>query len=383
MIRTTLFWLHLAIGVSAGVIILLMSATGVLLAFERQIVAWAERDLHASPAEIARGPLPLATIVERAAAGQENPVSAITLRSDPAAPLAVSFGRGRTIFVNRYTGEALGEGAVRVRAFFDANVHLHRWLALEGDGRDVGKAVTGAANLGFLFITLSGAILWIPRRRGRNALRNVMLFRRGLRGQARDFNWHNVLGIWTFLPLALIVFSASVISYPWMTGLVYRAFGEEAPVRGGGSRSDAAELDSTRLGLLWSAAISETARVAPDWRAISLRLPLSEGEPASFSLDRGNGARPDKRSQIVLDATSGAFIEHKTYAQQGRGQKVRSWLRWIHTGEAGGIPGQIVAMLASAAAVVLVWTGISLALRRFARAIRRARTPLISELTGE
>jgi len=50
-------------------------------------------------------------------------------------------------------------------------------------------------------------------------------------------------------------------------------------------------------------------------------------------------------------------------------------VRPVHTGEAVGVVGQMVAALASAGGVVLVWTGLALAWRRFrarkARASRR------------
>ncbi|HJQ40282.1 MAG TPA: PepSY-associated TM helix domain-containing protein, partial [Thermoanaerobaculia bacterium] len=97
--------------------------------------------------------------------------------------------------------------------------------------------------------------------------------------------------------------------------------------------------------------------------------------PVAFALDEGNGTRPDKRSQLMLDARTARLVEHKTYAQQEGGQQARAWLRWIHTGEAGGIIGQLIAMFASAAAVVLVYTGMALALRRFSRYLRGAPAP--------
>lgn len=366
-LRKVFFWLHLTAGVTAGLVILLMSVTGVLLAFERQAVAYAERDLRASAAEAARAPLPVSRLVGAAvaAAPADAKPSSIVVRADRLAPLAVGFGREKTLFVNRYTGQVLGEGAKKTRAFFAANVSLHRWLALKGDARDRGKAVTGAANLIFLFIVLSGLVLWIPRRFSRTAFRNVLWFRGGLRGRARDFNWHNTLGIWAFLPLVAIVFSAVVISYPWASKLVYRAFGstppkqQQANERGGGGKLDLPALDRF---------FNAAAGVTPAWQSISLRLPLAKGE-VTLSVDEGNGARPDKRSQVVLDPRTARVVEHKTYAQQEAGQQARAWLRWIHTGEAGGIPGQAIAMLASAAAVVLAYTGIALALRRFARAV--------------
>ncbi|HYC60380.1 MAG TPA: PepSY-associated TM helix domain-containing protein [Thermoanaerobaculia bacterium] len=373
-LRKILFWLHLAAGVTAGIVILLMSATGVLLAFERQIVAFAERDLRATAGDASRAPLPLSRIVTAAAAAAPDAKpSNVIVRSDRFAPVTVAFGRERTIFVNPYTGAIPGDGASRVRAFFEANESLHRWLAMKGNARDRGKAITGAANLAFLFIVLSGLVIWIPRRRTRTAFRNAMFFRRGLRGRARDFSWHHVLGIWAFLPLVAIVFSAVVISYPWASRLVYRAFGSAPPKQQQPANERAGgKLDVALLDRLASAARIEAGRVAPRWQSISVRLPLSSKGPVAFALDEGNGARPDKRSQLMIDPKTARVVEHKTYAGQEAGQQARAWLRWIHTGEAGGLLGQLVAMLASAAAVVLAYTGIALASRRFARLLRGA-----------
>ena len=46
LFRRVLFWMHLACGVVAGVFILLMSVTGVLLTYEHQMVASAEGRNH-------------------------------------------------------------------------------------------------------------------------------------------------------------------------------------------------------------------------------------------------------------------------------------------------------------------------------------------------
>jgi uncharacterized iron-regulated membrane protein len=381
-LRKLFFWIHLIAGITAGLVILIMSVTGVLLAFERQIVGWAERDLRATASQASGQPFPLSTIVAVAAGSSEVKAepSNVTLRSDPQAPVAVAFGRERTLFVNRYTGALLGEGAVVVRSFFKVNEDLHRWLAMNGEGRAVGKKINGVANAIFLFIVLSGLYIWIPKRKTRAAFGNAALFRGGLRGRARDFNWHNVLGVWSFVPLVLIVFSGMVISFPWASALVYRAFGDQPPKpqsseREGAGRNGnraAREGSNEELDRLWAAAVANATSVAPQWQSISGRLPLSSKGPVTFALDAGNGARPDKRSQLLIDPISGGLVEHKTYAAQSSGQKARAWLRWIHTGEAGGIAGQIIAALATAAAVVLVWTGIALALHRLRRWLRGA-----------
>jgi len=45
-LRTILFWLHLSVGTSAGIVILIMSATGALLAYESQITNWIDLGQH-------------------------------------------------------------------------------------------------------------------------------------------------------------------------------------------------------------------------------------------------------------------------------------------------------------------------------------------------
>ena len=47
--------------------------------------------------------------------------------------------------------------------------------------------------------------------------------------KARDFNWHNVIGVWSAIPLFIVVLSAFPISFPWANALVYQMVGEEPP----------------------------------------------------------------------------------------------------------------------------------------------------------
>ena len=66
--RKIIFWCHLPIGVLGGLIILLMSVTGVLLTYERQIIAWADTRAYrdCSPREPR---LPIETLLARGKRG--------------------------------------------------------------------------------------------------------------------------------------------------------------------------------------------------------------------------------------------------------------------------------------------------------------------------
>ncbi|HMH07120.1 MAG TPA: hypothetical protein VK579_10620, partial [Terriglobales bacterium] len=83
-------------------------------------------------------------------------------------------------------------------------------------------------------------------------------------------------------------------------------------------------------------------------------------------IERGHGGRPDLRSQLTLDAVTGALVRWEPFSSYNRGRQWRAWARFTHTGEAFGIVGQTIAALASAGASLLVFTGLSLALRRLA-----------------
>jgi uncharacterized iron-regulated membrane protein len=378
LFRNAVFWLHLASGVVAGAVILVMSATGVLLTFERQVLEWADRSAPGhrvtlpSPGtpRLPRLPrLPVETLIGKASGRP----SSVTVQADPAAPVAVSLGRERTVYIHPYTGQVLGDGAAKVRAFFHAVTDWHRWLGREGEGREVGRKITGACNLAFLVLVVSGLYLWLPRHRrhwGWSRVRNVLWFRRGLPGKARDFNWHNVIGFWSWGPLFLIVLTGVVMSYPWASGLLYRLAGEEPPAgregRQGPQGRQGREEGPAELGglnELWAVAEQRV----PGWRSITLRLPGSPEDPVTFSIARGQRGRPDLRDQLTLDRATGEVVKWEPYASQSPGRRLRTWSRWVHTGEAGGVIGQTVAGLVSAGAAVLVWTGIALAWRRLLR----------------
>jgi uncharacterized iron-regulated membrane protein len=382
-IRKIIFWCHLTAGVFAGVVILIMSVTGVLLAYERQITSWADTRGYnvLRPSPSSERPPPEALLAKVRETQPASP-SALTLRSDPEAPAQVSFGRERTIFVNPYTGEVLGEGSTGVRVFFRKVTDWHRWLGAEGESRAVGRAVTGACNLAFLFIVASGIYLWWPRKWSRPVIRGVTWFKRGLRGRARDFNWHNTFGFWSAIPLFIVVLSSVVISYTWASNLVYRLAGEEPPARSstppaapaGNAAQQRREGDKVTeaslggLNLAWARAEQQVE----GWQSISLQLPSKPDAPLTFTIDRGNGGQPHKRAQLTLNRVSGEVVRWEPFSSYTAGRRIRSYLRFAHTGEVAGVIGQTVAGIASAGAIVLVLTGLALAWRRFrAWAVKR------------
>src|SRR5688572_763944 len=254
MVRSTIFWIHLVCGVATGLVVLMMSVTGVILTYERQMLAWADRTTFPAPTADAQR-LPLEELVEAAKLRRpEFAPTTIMVRNEADAAVVLGAGRSGSLVVDPYSGDVREPGAQGLRSFFSAVTGWHRWFNATGENRPVARAITGASNLAFLFLVLSGIYLWLPRVFKWAAFRTRLLFNsKATTAKARDFNWHHVFGIWSAIPLAIVVATATVFSYPWASDLVYRIAGESPPARGGGGGAPPAQAEapvdrkSTRL----------------------------------------------------------------------------------------------------------------------------------------
>jgi uncharacterized iron-regulated membrane protein len=384
MVRSTIFWIHLICGVAVGVVVLMMSVTGVILTYERQMLAWAERTTFPAPAAGAQR-LTLEEIVTAAKLRRpEFTPATIVLRNEPDAPVVLGAGRNGTLHADPYTGEVREPGAQGLRAFFSAVTGWHRWFNATGDSRPAARAVTGASNVAFLFLILSGMYLWLPRLWKWAAFKTRLLFNeKATTAKARDFNWHHVFGIWSAIPLAVVVATATVFSYPWASDLVYRMAGEAPPARGGGGGGAArpqAEApviaqNGTAIDRLGYDALLARAAAHGEWRTLTLNIPADPDAPTvRIGIDEGNGGQPYLRHTLTLDASTGGVEAWAPFSSQTTGQKARSWVRFLHTGEALGIIGQTVAGLVSFTSILMVWTGFALAYRRLLQPLWRRRT---------
>ena len=380
LFRSVVFWMHLVCGVVAGVVVLIMSITGVALTYEKQMLEWADRGAWTAPSLVGARHLPPETLLAKAAAAQPGLApTGFTLRANAAAPATVTFQGNKSLLIDPYTGTVVGEPPAGLRNFFRTMTVWHRYLALEGTSRATGRAITGAANLGFLFIVLSGIYLWLPRVWSWLQFKNVLWFRRGLPAKARDFNWHNVIGFWSAVPLAVVVAGAVPISYPWASNLVYRLVGEAPPAPAQGARPAVPpRAEGVRVDGL-DAAYARAQERVPAWRTITVRLTGGPRAPFVFTVDEGYSGQPQKRDTLTV-SRAGEIEKSEKFTDLSAGRRLRSWLRFAHTGEIYGLTGQTIAGIVSAGGVVLVYTGIALAFRRFTAWLRRRRSPDVQGL---
>ncbi|WP_439642977.1 PepSY-associated TM helix domain-containing protein [Gemmatimonas sp.] len=379
-LRLILFWTHLVAGVVAGAVVLIMSVTGVLLTYQKQMTLWADlRGVEAGPPSSGAAALSADSLVRLVASRSKKTPTAVIWRNGASMPVEVQFGRDGRQYVSVYTGAVVGTGSAGMRKVFSVATDWHRWLAMTDDARKTGRAITGWSNVAFLVLVLTGMVLWWPRNLTWTSLRSVLWFRRGETAKARDFNWHNVIGIWSALPLAAIVASGAVISFPWASDLVYRVVGEAPPPRApeGGSAPRTAEggaggrerpsapmagRTTDNAPLVGDVPTLAAARMS-DWRTVSLAWPKSTEAPLVYTIDRGMGGEPTKRATLTISRT-GERTKWQPFDSLSTGRRARNVMRFTHTGEVLGFWGQTLAGLVSLGAAVLVYTGLLLSLRR-------------------
>ena len=373
LLHKIIFWSHLIAGIVAGAVIFLMSATGVILMYEHQLVEYAERDVRdvVPPAGAAR--LSLDEIVAKARA--QNPdarPTGLVLRNQATASVAVGFGREGAVYVNPYNGAVLGRGS-KLHDWFHDVIDWHRWLGREGEERATARAITGACNLAFFWLAITGVYLWWPRSWHWRGLKSSLLFNPRLRGKARDWNWHNVIGFWSSGVLVVLTLTAAVMSYQWANDLLYTLTGSEPPPRAqapgptaqaqqrpsGGEASEHKPLAS------FDAFFARAEQQAPGWVMTMMRMPPRVDGPVTLLIQERSAPHMFARSQLTLNRTSAEIVKWEPYAAASAGRKLRLWVRGLHTGEALGFIGQTVAGLASFGGCFLVWTGMAMAWRRF------------------
>lgn len=372
-LRKLIFWSHLACGLVAGVVIAIMSFTGVAIAFESEILAWLDRGVARVTVPAGTERLPLAELGARVAAQQPDfRPGTIVVPRDPAAAYTLRMGRDRTLYVNPYTGLASAPRSDAAHHVLHQLEEWHRWLGARDGPASAGRLITGVCNLAFLGLCLTGLWLWFPRRWSRRALRPLLWFVRGYRGKARDFNWHHVLGLWSAPVLIVLVATGVVISFGWAHALVFQLAGEPTPpfrdFRMMAVPVPAVTTPAANPAALGpDALLAAATRAFPRWESIGLNLPEQPGpvkaadvvvfEPAPFATAG--------RIQVYLDPWTGAVLKAVSFADRSPGLRARVWIRFLHTGEAFGLTGKIVAALATAASLALVWTGFALSVRRF------------------
>ena len=369
-IRKLFFWFHLITGCTAATFIFLMSITGVALTYERQMIQSAQRADFPDIVNDNATRLALDNIIEIAKTYETKRAPAISFSKEINAPFVIKDGRKTVAYLNPFTGDEMlepGKGTKQVLGNIRA---FHRWLTLDGKFSETGRWVNGIANVIFFLLILSGLYLWLPIKFKKRAFKQKLILTKNHQNtQARDYQWHNTFGFYMTPVLIVLVFTAFFFSFKWPADTLKSYVSTQGTPLPKAEKLNDGEFAQQ---LTMQALLLKVADDNPDWQTLGYALSKGPLNIQTFQVDMGNGAQAHKRKSVLVNTLSGEFVAEQNFEDYSTYRKVRTYIRFLHTGEIYGIFGQTLAGIASLLACLLVYTGIMMSVRRWEKSRSKA-----------
>lgn len=360
-------WLHLWIGLTTGIIVVIVSITGCILVFDEELFEYFHPDLVTATGTGPTRPVSELLLVAQKALGGKKEITDIRMgqngksyvftatkvnkRSDITLSYFSQFKYRDDVYVNPYTGRVLGVIDVRYE-FFNVIEQLHRQLLLV---KPVGSVVVGSCILLFLLMMVTGFILWFPR--NYRQLRQNLSVKWKAKWKRVNYDLHNSLGFYV-LPVAMIIAITGLVwSFKWWEKGIYKTLGSPKPVvllR----KAPAVNTADTTGNHLDQIVHTLKQEVKGNYLTIGLNLP-EEGNKVLIAFvyikNRTDGWR--NISYYYFDTRTGRLFDQIKHTQKPLGLKWRNSNKDIHTGRIYGLPTQILAFLASLVCASLPITG--------------------------
>lgn len=435
--------IHLWLSVPFGLIITLICFSGAMLVFENEVNELSRRDLYYVET-VGEVPLPIEQLLEKVTATLPDSVSVtgVSISSDSGRAYQVNLSKPRraSLYVDQYTGEVKGKS--ERSGFFTFMFRMHRWLLDSmnsgNEGIFWGKMIVGVSTLLFVFVLISGIVIWWPRTR--RALKNSLKISATKGWKRFWYDLHVAGGMYALLFLLAMSLTGLTWSFPWYRTAFYKVFGVEVQQRaahgqeqkgdsqkgnvklalhdekregnrdaeGRGSHGNRGKLHSEgedegrserrgrpegqRSGkergerMRHSEELAESRPFA-HWQEVYNKLSRQNPEykqisvssgTASVSFVRFGNQRASDRYSFNTD--NGEFTETNLYQHQDKSGKIRGWIYSVHVGNWGGMLTRILTFVAALIGAALPMTGYYLWIKKLMNKRKREKTVALSSV---
>lgn len=364
--------LHLWLGLASGLVLFVICLSGSLLVFAPDIeeLLSAGKYRAQKPAGIS-APLPAETLmagVQDSFPGHnlttvfipedKDQCWQITMRrpdqkKEGARPDKASMGkstgaRNISLLVNPYTGAI--QGNTRGSAFFPTVEKLHRYLLFDPS---VGKIITGTAVLIFVFIIISGLIIWLPKKA--RQLRQGLVFKKHSHWKRRNYDLHRILGFYTAFPLLFIALLGLTWAFDWYNTGFKKMMGVYKPKSNKEQKQVHIDTAAARFTMADYLKTAE-ARLpyAGNWR---IQLPGHDNPAVTLSKFHSGFWAPATADKVQINPATGEIAKVEIFAEKKLGEQIALSVRPLHTGNIYGGFTKIIYLLISLIAASLPITG--------------------------
>ncbi|WP_159018474.1 PepSY-associated TM helix domain-containing protein [Algibacter sp. L3A6] len=360
--KKNILTLHKILGLATGIVVFIVSVTGCCWAFRTEIEnqyndykkVTPQDQAFLTPTEVkktAERVFPNNTIHGSVFGKADDAIEVIFYDAEP------EFYQ--SIFLNPYSG-AIIQVDDHLSGFFAFILkgHTRVWLP-----KAIGEHVVGASILIFIFIIISGFILWIPKKRKNLKQRLKFDWKSTTRWKRKNFDLHTVVGFYICSLALVLAFTGSVMSYNWLKYVVY--------VSTGGDKVPAFIIPENTSGVALNNAdilpidqlMMKLRKESPRAENFELHYPKTDSSSVYVEVSNSNDLFYDSDfrffdqntlEEIETPAIFGKYVDAKVP------DKILRMNYDIHIGAIGGIVGKIIAFIISLLTASLPVTGVLL-----------------------
>ena len=345
--------IHLWLGIASGIILFLVCLSGTFLVFQEEIEALFTEEISIHPE--GKKLISIEELKEKLSV--EGLATRVTIKEDATLPYEFTVKsspkerRGSTFYVDQYTGEYQKEPASSAHDFMMTLFKLHRWLLLEVP---VGRPIVGIATIIFFFISISGIVLWFPKKMKWKNFKPGFKIKFSANWKRINHDLHNTLGFYACIFLIVMCLTGLCWSFEWYREAGSTLIGTKIFNRGSDpSFENNSEIQNMKT-------IKEIVAIGKnEFDAegdIILSFPKHEKGTFTLSFYDHSNFSPVTSDRLII-SSSGEVLHKEIFSDKEVNVQIASLIKPIHTGQIFGTFSKIIYFLACLIATSLPITG--------------------------
>jgi len=359
--------IHLWLGLSSGIIVVILGITGCIYVFEEELRPVVHHYYYVDAVKKQR--LPISALIEIAKkANKDKPqqsVSSCKVINDHQRTVIISFFeeldkdaiwywnfyQTTEVYIDPYTGNVKKIEDYNSEFFVFIRM-LHQTLCFNSK---IGDPIVGTATILFIISLITGLILWWPKNKQAAKQRFWFRWKNTTKWKRKNYDLHNILGYYMMI-FALIIA---------LTGLVW-AFecydkGVQWVFNGGKTiKKESKVIESDTIHFTQKSSVDKIyntlQKLNPEAKSYFIFLPEANNSLATVGTFTKHESRFDDVA-IQFDQYTAKILKTTTYNDKNNGEKFRFINYDLHVGSILGLPGKILAFIASLVSASLPITG--------------------------
>lgn len=240
---------------------------------------------------------------------------------------------------------------------------LHRWLLLD---TEVGRPIVGVATLIFVFIILTGLVIWFPQR--------LKSWKQGLRikfsgsWKRTNHDLHNALGFYSSFLLLIMALTGLQWSFEWYRTGLYNVLGVERNRPDEEFSIKAEDSESTLLVADFLRIANEQLPYEGDYR---ISFPDEPQKPIVVTKYQTGFFAPSAGDIVKLNPYTAEVLKLEVFSEKPWNERVARSIKALHMGTFYGTFSKIIYFITCLIATSLPITGTIIWINKLRKKSRR------------